>query len=215
MNRCFAFATLAVALVLGSAGSANAFFGLCGSGCGCGCEKSCACEQACGCEKSCGCEQSCGCENSCCNSCCQRRCCLSGLVRQPPWHVLVPQELLLRSFLRLREELRLRAKLWLRKELRLREELWLRTELRLRIELLQFMLLPTSLLLERSLRQPPWHVLLPQELLLLRSQLCLRAELRLLEQRLRLRLRQVSLLCRVRRPAHNSTVRRTSAQTKK
>ena len=80
----------------------------------------------------------------------QRRCCLSGLCDQPPWHVLVlPQELLLRSFLRLREELRLRAKLWLRKELRLREELWLRTELRLRIELLQFVLLPTSLLLER------------------------------------------------------------------
>ena len=53
MNRCFAFATLAVALVLGSAGSANAFFGLCGgSSCGCGCcEKSCACEQSCGCEK--------------------------------------------------------------------------------------------------------------------------------------------------------------------
>src|SRR4051794_41657614 len=74
MNRCFAFATLAVALVLGSAGSANAFFGLGGNGCGCGCEQSCACEQSCGCEKSCGCEQSCGCENSCCH-----RCCLSGL----------------------------------------------------------------------------------------------------------------------------------------
>src|SRR3954466_13547581 len=74
MNRCFAFATLAVALVLGSAGSANAFFGLGGNGCGCGCEQSCACEQSCCCEKSCGCEQSCGCENSCCH-----RCCLSGL----------------------------------------------------------------------------------------------------------------------------------------
>ena len=28
MNRCVAFATLSVALVLGTAGSANAFFGL-------------------------------------------------------------------------------------------------------------------------------------------------------------------------------------------
>src|SRR4051812_42079919 len=83
MNRCLAFATLDVALVLGSAGNANAFFGL-GGGCGsgCGCEKSCACEQSCGCEKSCACEQSCGCEiscgNGCCNSC-HRGCLLSGL----------------------------------------------------------------------------------------------------------------------------------------
>ena len=30
MNRCFAFATLSVALVLGTAGNANAFFGLLG-----------------------------------------------------------------------------------------------------------------------------------------------------------------------------------------
>src|ERR1700759_709622 len=75
MNRCFAFATLAVALVLGSAGSANAFFGLCGgNSCGCGCEKSCGCEQSCACEPSCGCESSCG--NACC---CPRKCCLTGL----------------------------------------------------------------------------------------------------------------------------------------
>jgi hypothetical protein len=92
MNRVFAFATLSVALVLGSAGNANAFFGLCGGGyggCGessCGCEQSCGCDSGCGggcclfgglrglfhrhnncgCEASCGCEeQSCGCEASC------------------------------------------------------------------------------------------------------------------------------------------------------
>jgi hypothetical protein len=56
----------------------------------------------------------------------------------------------------------------------LRTKLWLREELRLRIELLQFVqqLLPTSLLLERSLRSGSRHVLLPQQLLL-RSQLWL------------------------------------------
>jgi hypothetical protein len=97
----------------------------------------------------------------------------------------------------------------------LREELWLRAELRLRIELLQFVqqLLP-SLLLEQSLRSRPRHVMLPQQLRLLRSELWLRAELRLRIEPLRLWLRQVSLLCRVCRPAHISTVRRTSAQSK-
>ncbi|MCI0331863.1 MAG: hypothetical protein L0228_01395, partial [Planctomycetes bacterium] len=71
MNRRFAFATLSVALVLGTAGSANAFFGMLG-GHGC-CEPSCGCEQSCACEPSCCCEEpSCGCESSCCH----RRCCL-------------------------------------------------------------------------------------------------------------------------------------------
>src|SRR5262245_63021330 len=69
MNRVYAFATLSVALVLASAGNANAFFGLCGGGCG-GC-----CEQSCGCESSCGCEQSCGCDSGCGYG---RGCCLFG-----------------------------------------------------------------------------------------------------------------------------------------
>ena len=59
MIRRIAFATLAVALVLGSAGSANAFFGLLGGGCGGGC----GCDSGCGYESSCGCEQSCGCDS--------------------------------------------------------------------------------------------------------------------------------------------------------
>ena len=69
---CFAFATLSVALVLGTAGSANAFFGLLGGGCGGGC-----CEPSCGCEQSCACEPSCGCDSGCG----RRRCCLFGGLR--------------------------------------------------------------------------------------------------------------------------------------
>jgi hypothetical protein len=93
-------------------------------------------------------------------------------VLRPPWPVLVPQLRLrlrlLRTELRLREELLLRTKLWLREELRL----W--AELRLREFVLQ-LVLPTSLLLERSVLRPPWPVLLPQ----LRLRLRLRTELRL------------------------------------
>src|SRR5215510_14072469 len=76
LKRCVALAAICAAMVLSSAGSANAFFGLlCGhKNCG---EPSCCCEQTCACEPSCGCEQTCACEPSCgCNSCCHRRCCL-------------------------------------------------------------------------------------------------------------------------------------------
>jgi hypothetical protein len=77
MIRRISLATLSAVLVLGSAGSANAFFGLLGgghhSGYGdCGCEASCGCEE----EASCGCEEaSCGCESSCCD---RPRCGLLG-----------------------------------------------------------------------------------------------------------------------------------------
>jgi len=74
MNRQIAFATLAVALVLGSAGTANAFFGVLGGGGyggyghgGCGCEASCGCEPSCGFQEAgCGCEPSCGCDRPRC-----------------------------------------------------------------------------------------------------------------------------------------------------
>src|SRR4051812_39441576 len=76
MKRCIAFATVAVALVLSTAGSVSAF-GLFG---GCGCS-----QPSCGCEASCGCEQSCACEQSCCapscGSCCSHRCCLLDGIR--------------------------------------------------------------------------------------------------------------------------------------
>lgn len=68
MNRVFAFAMLSVALVLGSAGNANAFFGLGGGGCGGCCESSCGCESSCACEPSCSCDS--GCESGCGGGCC-------------------------------------------------------------------------------------------------------------------------------------------------
>src|SRR5688500_2546611 len=62
MIRRISLATLSAVLVLGTAGSANAFFGMFGGGdCGCGCEPSCGCHEAtCGCEPSCGCDSHCG-----------------------------------------------------------------------------------------------------------------------------------------------------------
>ena len=174
MNRRIAFATLSVALVLGSAGSANAFFGLLGGGCGggCGCEADCGCEPSCGCEQSCGCEPSCGCDSSCGHG---GGCCLFGGLRG-----------LFGRHTRLR--LRLRSQLWLRTEpdascgceepaCGCEGQLWLRAELRLRIVLRS----PRWLLL---VRRPAWPV---QPEPWLRLRLRLRVQLRLRTQ-LRLRL---------------------------